>query len=126
MIMDSEINQDKIEERAKKLGRAIGQTDLVDELNQALENLRDSDEAYETFQKVQNLQQELNEKVEQGQDIAEEKKEELGEAMNKLENYSAYRRFAKAQATFSRFMEQVDQYIQHGIDDGQDSNIIEV
>ncbi len=121
-----EVNEQKIEEKAKSLGRALGQTDKAKALKRAEENIQEEEEVSEEFEEVQKLQEELISKNKRGEDITREEQEELQELMKKLEKRPTFQQFISAQTNFEKLMQQVNQYIQEGIAEGQDSQIIEI
>ncbi len=120
------VNEDKLEERAKGLGKAIGQTEAARAMDRARETLEDNEEAWELFQDVQELQQELLEKSEQGEEIDEDKRDELQDMMKDLESKKEYQQFVSAQMNFDKLMKKVNEHIQQGIEKGEDSKIIEI
>lgn len=121
-----EVNEEKLQEAAKKLGRYIGQTDAAGAVERARDGLQEDDEAWELFQDVQQLQQSLLRKQQQGQSISEEERQDLQEKMKELESNRDYQQFVSAQMNFDKMMEKVNEFIQEGIEEGQDSKIIEV
>ncbi len=121
-----EVNIQKIEEKAKSLGRALGQSDTVKALARAEDGLRDDEEVKEEFEKVQKLQSELMQKAQRGEEVSDEKQQELKEAMSTLEKRSEFQQFVAAQTNFEKLMKQVNQFIQQGISEGQDSKIVEI
>ncbi len=121
-----EVNMQKIEEKAKSLGRALGQSDTVKALARAEESLREEEEVKEEFEKVQKLQSELMQKSQSGEEISEEKQQELKDAMSELEKRSEFQQFVASQSNFEKLMKQVNEFIQQGISEGQDSKIVEI
>lgn len=121
-----EANQDKIEEKAKSLGRAIGQTDAAKALDRARDALKEDEETKELFEKVQRLEQNLMRKAQQGQDVSEDKREELQSSMQELETHKGFQQFISAQQNFENLMKEINESIQEGIEEGKDSNIIEI
>lgn len=121
-----EVNEKKLKETANQLGRAIGQTDAARALERAREAMRDEEETWELFQEVQQLQQSLLQKMQQGRDVSEERRDDLQEKMQELEGKRDYQQFVSAQMNFDKLMETVNDQIQEGIQEGEDSNIIEL
>lgn len=121
-----EANMEKIEEKAEALGRAIGQTDAAKSLERAREAIQDDEETREMFQKVQRLEENLMKKVQRGQEVPDDKREELQDAMSELETRKAFQQFISAQQNFENIMQKVNEFIQDGIEEGKDSKIIEI
>ncbi len=121
-----EINQQKIEERAKKLGRAIGQSDRSKALERAEENLRDDEDTDELYERLSKLQQTALTSLQAGKELEEEKKQEIQELTKELERKPRFQQYMAAQTNFNNLIQQVNQYIQQGISEGQDSKIIEI
>jgi cell fate (sporulation/competence/biofilm development) regulator YlbF (YheA/YmcA/DUF963 family) len=121
-----EANEDKIKEKAVSLGRAIGQTDSAKAMERAQENLKDDEETADLFEEVQEMEQEILGKVQSGEDVDESKQDELKEKMQKLESDPNFQKYMSAQMNLDKMMKKVNQFIQEGIEEGKDSNIIEV
>jgi cell fate (sporulation/competence/biofilm development) regulator YlbF (YheA/YmcA/DUF963 family) len=121
-----EINEKKLKEKAEGLGKAIGQTEAARAMDRAREALQDDEEAWELFQDVQQLQEKLLEKSQQGEEVSEEKRDELQDMMKDLESNSEYQQFVSAQMNFDKLMKTVNEHIQKGIEEGEDSKIIEL
>jgi len=121
-----EANEDKIKEKAMSLGRAIGQTDSAKAMERAQKNLKDNEETADLFEKVQRMEQDILEKAQRGEDVDEDKQDELKEMMSKLESRPDFQKYMSAQMNLDKLMKQVNEFIQEGIEEGKDSNIIEV
>ena len=113
--MMPEPNENKIEEKAKGLGRAIGQTDSAKAMDRAQESLEDNEETRELFETVQRMEQDVIQKLQRGEDVDEDKREELRETMQKLESRPAFQKYISAQQNLENLMKQVNEYIQEGI-----------
>jgi len=109
-----------------KLGRAIGQTDSAKAMERAQESLKEDEETAELFEEVQEMEQEIMQKVQSGQDVDESEQEDLKEKMQKLESDPNFQKYMSAQMNLDKMMKKVNQFIQEGIEEGKDSNIIEV
>lgn len=121
-----EVNEEKIKEKAVGLGRAIGQTDSAKAMERAQENLKENEETADLFEEVQQMEQEILKKVQSGQDVDESEQEDLKEKMQKLESDPHFQKYMSAQMNLDKMMKKVNQFIQEGIEEGKDSNIIEV
>lgn len=121
-----EPNENKLEEKAKSLGRAIGQTDSAKAMDRAQESLEANEETRELFEKVQRMEQNVVEKLQRGEDVDDDKRDELREAMQTLESRPDFQKYVSAQQNLDNLMKQVNEYIQEGIEEGKDSNIIEI
>jgi len=121
-----EANQEKLKEKAISLGRAIGQTDSAKAMDRAQESLEDNEETRELFEKVQRMEQDVVQKLQRGEDVDDDKRAELQDAMKKLESRPDFQKYVSAQKNLDNLMKQVNEYIQEGIEEGKDSNIIEI
>ncbi len=121
-----ELNEEKLEERARKLGRAIGQTDAAKALDQAQQAIQDDEETRELFETLQREEQDLLQRARSGEDVSQDEQRELQEKMEELESKPAFQKYIAAQQNFEKIMKQVNEVIQEGIEEGQDSRIIEV
>ncbi|MFP4687254.1 MAG: YlbF family regulator [bacterium] len=121
-----EVNQNKLEEKSKVLGRAIGQTDAAKALARSEKAIMEDEETKELFEKVRQAEQKLMKKVQGGDEISEDEKEELRELSKKLEAKTVFQQFIAAQSNFEKVMREVNQHIQKGISEGQNSKIIQI
>ncbi len=121
-----DLEQGKIEEKSKTLGRAIGQTDAAKALGRAEKAIMEDEETKELFEEVKQTEQKLMSKVQSGGEITEDEKENLRDLSNQLESKKIFQQFIAAQSEFEKLMKKVNQFIQKGISEGQNSNIIQL
>lgn len=111
-------------EKAKEVGRMIGQTNEYKALQKAQQNLNDDREAVELLNQLSKLEQELQGKLQQGQQPSQEEQEEYQELMGKLQSGSKYQAVIAAQSNFDKIVQKVNDKIGEGIEAGAKSSII--
>ena len=121
-----EVNQQTIEERATKLGRAIGQSDRIKALERAEKNIKEDEDASEKYNRLQELQEEAFSVLKEGGEVSDEKGKEIQELSQELEKKAEFQQLIAAKTNFNNLLQQVNQFIQQGISEGQDSKIIEI
>jgi cell fate (sporulation/competence/biofilm development) regulator YlbF (YheA/YmcA/DUF963 family) len=111
-------------EKAKEVGRLLGQTDEYKALQRARERLNDDRETVEQVNKLGELERELQTKLQQGQEPSEEDREQYEEAFSQLQSGSIYQSLVAAQSNFDRVLQRVNEEIGKGIEAGSKSSII--
>lgn len=111
-------------EKAKEVGRLIGQTDEYKALQRAQENLNEDRETVELVNRLSELEQEFQGMLQQGQQPSKEEQEEYQELMGKLQSGSKYQAVVAAQSNFDKIVKKVNERIGEGIEAGAQSSII--
>ena len=117
-------NKDRIMERATEVGRLVSQMPEYQRLKQAHREIGEDREATERINKLRELQTEIFQQLERGEEPPEEKREELENISQDLQTSTRYQALIAAQANFDRLMEKIQESIGHGIRAGEESRIV--
>jgi len=113
-----------IEERAKELGRLIGQSREYQELKRANDALGQDAEAVGLLKQMEQLRTEAQRMIERGERPTPDMERQLDELLAKVQVQSAYQRLIAAQENFDKIMSRVNEWILEGIEKGAASPII--
>ena len=113
-----------IEERAKELGRLIGQSREYQELKRANDALGQDAEAVSLLKQMEQLRTEAQRMIERGERPTADMERQLDELLAKVQVQTAYQRLIAAQENFDKIMSRVNEWILDGIDKGAASPII--
>jgi len=114
----------RIDEMAKELGGAIARTDEYQALKRAVDSVNDDADLTEMKTLLERLERQIQEKLQAGEEPADELKEEYEQAVSKLQSNSTYQRLVAAQTNFDKILRKVNDTIQQGIVEGADSKIV--
>lgn len=113
-----------IEERARELGRLIGQSKEYQELKRANDALGQDTEAVGLLRQLEQLRADAQRMIERGERPTPEMERQLDELLGKVQVQGAYQRLIAAQENFDKTMSRVNEWILDGIDKGAASPII--
>jgi cell fate (sporulation/competence/biofilm development) regulator YlbF (YheA/YmcA/DUF963 family) len=113
-----------IEERAKDLGRLIGQSKEYQELKRANEALSQDAEAVKLLKSMEQLRHDAQHMIQRGERPTPEMEKQLDELLGKVQVQAAYQRLIAAQENFDKLMSRVNEWILEGIEKGAASPII--
>lgn len=113
-----------IDQKAKELGRLLGQSDQYKALKRANDDLGADKEAVVKLQRMEQLRREAQRMLQQGQEPPPEMETELDELLGTVQATLGYQRAIAAQENFDKLMMQVNQWIAEGIKSGAASPII--
>lgn len=113
-----------IEERAKDLGRLIGQSQEYQGVKRANDALNNDREAIALLQKMEQLRGDAQRMIERGEQPTDEMEEALNDLLSTVQHNPAYQQFVVAQENFDKTMMRVNQWILEGIKKGAASPII--
>ncbi len=111
-------------DKAKEVGRLIGQTDEYKELQKARERLNEDRETVELVNRLSELEQEFQQVMQRGEQPSKEQQEEYQELMGELQSGPRYQAVVAAQSNFDKIVEKVNEKIGEGIEAGAASSII--
>jgi cell fate (sporulation/competence/biofilm development) regulator YlbF (YheA/YmcA/DUF963 family) len=115
---------DAMLDKAKEVGRLLGQTDEYKALQRAREGLNEDRESVELVNRLAALEQELSATLQRGEQPPEDKQKEYEEVFSSLQSGSRYQALVAAQSNFDRVLQRVNQRIGEGIEAGAKSSII--
>jgi cell fate (sporulation/competence/biofilm development) regulator YlbF (YheA/YmcA/DUF963 family) len=113
-----------LDQKAKELGRLIGQTDEYKALRRSNEGLGGDREAVGMLRRMEELRVSAQQMIERGEEPTAEMERELDELLSKVQINPVYQRAVVAQENFDKLMMQVNAWIGDGIKTGAASPII--
>jgi cell fate (sporulation/competence/biofilm development) regulator YlbF (YheA/YmcA/DUF963 family) len=113
-----------IEERAKDLGRLIGQSKEYQEMKRANDALGQDEEAVRLLRSMEQLRADAQQMIQRGERPTAEMEQQLDALLQKVQVQAAYQRLIAAQENFDKLMARVNEWILDGIEKGAASPII--
>ena len=113
-----------LEDKAKELGRLIGQSTEYQALKRSSEALTDDKAAVALLQEMEKLRAEAQRLIQNGENPTPEMEQQLDSMLEKIQPQSAYQRAVAAQENFDKLMLRVNQWIMDGMKKGAASPII--
>jgi cell fate (sporulation/competence/biofilm development) regulator YlbF (YheA/YmcA/DUF963 family) len=113
-----------MEEKARELGRLIGQTPEYQAVKRANETLGGNKEALEMLRTVEELRQQAQQALARGEEPAEELETKLEDLLSRMQVNPAYQQLMVAQENFEKLMFRVNGWIAEGMRKGAASPII--
>jgi cell fate (sporulation/competence/biofilm development) regulator YlbF (YheA/YmcA/DUF963 family) len=113
-----------LEQKARELGRLIGQSAEYQALKRSNESLTGDRDAVTVLQRMEELRQTAQRMIDQGQEPTPEMERELDELLGKVQGSMNYQRAVASQENFDKIMLQVNAWIAEGIRSGATSSII--
>ena len=113
-----------LEEKAKELGRIIGQSNEYQAVKRANDALTADKEAMELMRQMETLRKEAQRLIESGQEPTQEMERQLDSLLEQVQRNAVYQRMVAAQTNFEKIMARVNEWILQGIQKGATSSII--
>jgi cell fate (sporulation/competence/biofilm development) regulator YlbF (YheA/YmcA/DUF963 family) len=113
-----------LEDKAKDLGRQIGQSPEYQALKRSSDALNEDREAVTLLQQMEKLRGEAQQLIQRGENPSEEMEKQLDELLEKIQGQPAYQRAVSSQENFDKLMLRVNQWIMDGMKKGAASPII--
>jgi cell fate (sporulation/competence/biofilm development) regulator YlbF (YheA/YmcA/DUF963 family) len=113
-----------LEEKAKELGRVIGQSPEYQAVKRSSELLNSDREAVAILQQMEKIRMDAQQMVQRGEQPTEEMEQQLDELLTKVQSNTVYQRAISAQENFDKVMYQVNNWIMDGMKKGAISSII--
>jgi cell fate (sporulation/competence/biofilm development) regulator YlbF (YheA/YmcA/DUF963 family) len=113
-----------LEEKAKDVGRLIGQSSEYQTLKRSSEALNADREAVALLQEMEKLRGEAQELIQRGENPTPEMEQKLDSMLEKIQAQPAYQRAVSSQENFDKLMMRVNQWIMDGMKKGAASPII--
>ena len=113
-----------IEDKAKELGRLIGQSTEYQALKRSSEALNDDRDAVTLLQQMEKLRGDAQALIQRGENPTPEMEQQLDSMLEKIQAQSAYQRAVASQENFDKLMLRVNQWIMDGMKKGAASPII--
>lgn len=113
-----------IEDKAKELGRLIGQSNEYKEVKRASDSLNEDKDTVALLQKMEQLRLNAQRMLSRGERPTEEMERELDGLLSQVQVKPSYQRVLAAQENFDKIMGRVNDWIVEGIEKGAASPII--
>ncbi len=113
-----------IEDKAKELGRLIGQSPEYQAVKRANEALGKDLAAVALLKQMEQLRMNAQQMLQRGERPTEDMEKELDGLLGKVQGQSVYQRLVVAQENFDKTMARVNDWIVDGIERGATSSII--
>lgn len=113
-----------LEQKARELGRLIGQSSEYQALKRANESLNGDVEAVRLLRRMEELRVTAQRMIERGESPTAEMEGELDDLLGKVQGSPAYQRAVASQENFDKLMLQVNGWMADGIKSGAASPII--
>ena len=113
-----------IEDKAKDLGRLIGQSAEYKAVRRANEGLGQDESAVAILKRMEHLRLSAQQMIQREERPTEEMERELDGLMSQVQQMPVYQRLVVAQENFDKVMQKVNDWIVDGIEKGATSSII--
>ena len=113
-----------IEDKAKDLGRLIGQSSEYQAVKRASDALNEDKDTVALLQKMEQLRVDAQRMMQRGERPSEEMERQLDTLLGEVQGRAAYQRLLVAQENFDKIMGRVNDWILEGIEKGATSSII--
>ena len=113
-----------IEEKAKELGRIIGQSSEYQAVKRANDGLGVDKDAVALLRRMEELRMEAQRMIERGERPTEQMERDLDDLLTKVQTNATYQRLVSAQENYDKMMMKVNDWIVDGIKKGATSSII--
>ncbi len=113
-----------LEEKARDLGRLIGQSPEYQAVKRSSEALNSDREAVAILQQMEKIRVEAQQLIQRGEHPTPEMEQQLDDLLTKVQANPLYQRAISAQENFDKVMYQVNNWIMDGMKKGATSSII--
>lgn len=113
-----------IDQKAKDLGRLIGQSEQYKALKRSNDGLGADKDSVTMLRRMEELRTNAQRMIESGQEPTAEMEREMDELLGKVQVNASYQQAVVAQENFDKLMMQVNNWIAEGIKAGATSSII--
>jgi cell fate (sporulation/competence/biofilm development) regulator YlbF (YheA/YmcA/DUF963 family) len=113
-----------LEDKAKELGRLIGQSPEYKAVKRANDELAADRAVVTLLRELENLREEAQRMISQGEQPTEEMEKRLDDLLSKVQGNRVYQSVAVAQENFDKLMMRANEWILDGIKKGSQSTII--
>ena len=113
-----------LEEKARELGRVIGQSTEYQAVKRSSDALNEDREAVTILQQMEKIRVDAQQMIQRGEQPSAEMEQQLDELLTKVQTNPVYQRAISAQENFDKVMYQVNNWIMEGMKKGATSSII--
>src|SRR3954463_4271016 len=107
-----------IEDKAKELGRLIGQSSEYQAVKRANDALGEDKDTVELLRKMEQLRVNAQQMIQRGERPTQEMEQELDTMLGQVQRQPVYQRLVAAQENFDKMMARVNDWIMDGIERG--------
>jgi cell fate (sporulation/competence/biofilm development) regulator YlbF (YheA/YmcA/DUF963 family) len=111
-------------ERARELGRHLGQSEEYRALERARARFGEDEEAVQRLTRMQELEREITSALQRGEEPAAEQAAEYEERFSELQGSAVYQALIAAQTNFDKVVARINEEIGRGLETGSRSRII--
>jgi len=113
-----------LEDKAREVGRLIGQSDEYKNVKRSSDALADDPQAANALRRMESIRQAAQQMIDRGEQPGADMEQELDTLLEQVQVNAAYQRAVVAQDNFDKLMLRVNQWIADGIKSGAASPII--
>jgi cell fate (sporulation/competence/biofilm development) regulator YlbF (YheA/YmcA/DUF963 family) len=113
-----------IENKAKELGRMIGQSPEYQAVKRANDALGQDQAAVALLKQMEQLRMNAQQMIQRGERPTEQMEKDLDSLLGQVQSQMVYQRLVSAQENFDKLMAKVNDWIVDGIEKGATSSII--
>lgn len=113
-----------LEDKARDLGRVIGQSPEYQAVKRSSDALNADREAVAILQQMEKIRMDAQQLVQRGEQPTPEMEQQLDDLLSKVQVNPVYQRAISAQENFDKVMYQVNNLIMEGMKKGATSSII--
>lgn len=113
-----------LEDKAKDLGRTIGQSAEYKAVKRSSEALNENRESSTLIRQMEGIRQEAQAMMDRGEQPSAEMEQQLDALLEQVQTHTVYQQAVVAQDNFDKLMMRVNQWIADGIKAGAASSII--
>jgi cell fate (sporulation/competence/biofilm development) regulator YlbF (YheA/YmcA/DUF963 family) len=113
-----------LEDKAKELGRLIGQSPEYKAVKRANDELAADRDVVTLLRELENLREEAQRMIARGEQPTEDMEKKLDDLLTKVQGNRVYQSVAVAQENFDKLMMRANEWILDGIKKGAQSPII--
>jgi cell fate (sporulation/competence/biofilm development) regulator YlbF (YheA/YmcA/DUF963 family) len=113
-----------IEDKARELGRLIGQSGEYQSVKRASDALNDDKDTVSLLQRMEQLRVDAQRMMQRGERPTEDMEKQLDDLLNQVQGRTSYQRLLVAQENFDKIMARANDWILEGIEKGAASPII--
>lgn len=113
-----------LEEKARELGRMIGQSPEYQAVKRSSEALNSDREAVIVLQQMEKIRMDAQQMIQRGEQPTQEMEQQLDELLSQVQTNPVYQKAISAQENFDKVMYQINNWIMDGMKKGATSSII--
>lgn len=113
-----------LEDKARELGRLIGQSPEYKAVKRSSETLNGNREAVTVLQQMEKIRTEAQQLIQRGENPTAEMEQQLDDLLSKVQTNPVYQQAISAQENFDKVMFQINNWIMDGMKKGATSSII--